>query len=175
MKKFALYLISLLACVGLASSCSSDDDEMDFSGGTELAIGGEEISSITQIPDNCIRHDSNQGATSECFHSENEWKASEYYLYAKENGEEIDLPPIDWNTQTLVVAKYTDPYQMVYKDCKVIKKGDAYLVEIYHYGLLNPAFDRIGVFVVINRPGITNDKVRAKDVYLGGYRQDSGV
>ena len=160
MRKFAFYIISLLACVGLASSCSSDDDDMDFSDGTELAIGGEEINSITDISrdmphvlyskDTCII---------KCFHSEEEAMACKDM---NKEGRKVTIPPIDWEKQTLVLAKSYRPNIVNFKNCKVIKKEKRFLVELYYEDTPYNAFCNVGTLIVANRPDLTEKVLSMK-------------
>lgn len=172
MRKFAFYLILLLACVGLASSCSSDDDETDFSGGTELVIGGEEINSITDAY-NLVRNidypgfDRGDTCIIRCFYSEEEVKNSEEFAPGRRYPEPdviAELPPIDWDSQTLVLAKFQHGQVVKYKNCKVIKKGDRYLVELYMDYLPCNAFGAAGVFIVVNKPKITEKHFSMKPI-----------
>ena len=172
MKKIAFFFISLLACVGLASSCSSDEDEADFSDGTELAIGGEDINSITDAS-HIIRHiyypnyDGDDTYIIRCFHSKEEVENSEEF----DPGQRYpaydlaaELPPIDWDNQTLVLAKFQHGQLVVYKNCKVIKKGERYLVELYMDYTIANALGKAGVLIVVTNPKITEKHFSMKAI-----------
>ena len=161
MKKIVFCLISLLACVGLTSSCSSDGEETNFSDGTELVIGGEEISSMTDVTGKIVglSYDGDAMYMVKCFHSEEEVENSGDLISSKAYGEgnnaTVDLPPVDWNRQTLVVAKCKGPDIGVYVSGKVIKKGEKYLVELSCYGLLTNIIRELDVLIVMNKPNLT--------------------
>lgn len=173
MRKIAFYIISLLVCVGLASSCSSDDDEMDFSDGTELTIGGEEINSITDVSERIkyIYYPNSENVYDtcviRCFHSEEEVKNSEEFVtggdYPAHDVMAV-LPPIDWDTQTLVLAKFQHSQVVQYKNCKVIKKGERYLVELYVNYYIANALSEAGVLIVVNNPKITEKHFSMKAI-----------
>ena len=169
MKKFAFYLISLLACVGLASSCSSDDDDMDFSDGTELAVGGEEINGITNISSKIRAFPySSDTCFVRCFHSEEEAvNSKDLEVAGLHKGTTVELPPIDWNRQTLVLARCKDANIGYYANCKIIKKGEKYRIELYSYMTITQDIRSISACIVINKPNIMEEDFSLKSISLG--------
>lgn len=99
-----------------------------------------------------------------CFHSEEEVRAYECLVPQYTGAKLVEIPPIDWDSQTLVLAiRYTVSVKD-YVGCKVIKKGDGYLVEMYSYTFITNDIRQNSAFIVVNKPKLTEDKFSVKSI-----------
>ena len=166
MKKY--FFASLLACVGLMSSCSSDSDDQ-----YNLTIG-EEISSIVKVGENGMDLKNPESKwntdTVACYHSETEWKVfCDDYQYPSSDNTKNPLdavPSVDWSKQTLVFAQHFHSYLVELKDCKVEKQGKKYVVELYYSNKLSSCISAVGAFVVINKPNVSINDITVKSIAI---------
>lgn len=167
MKKFFLFFISVLMCVGVMTSCSSDSDDLFDDDGeyTELTVG-DGVSLIKSYPiacnDDYIR-DSSPIDLITCYHSEKEWNAYvESAMYGRNFSE---VANIDWDKQTLVFIEHHDSYGVSYGYCRVKKNGKKYIFDVGYKDWPTATLSAIGVIVVIDQPNvpISNFKLNAVD------------
>lgn len=154
MKRFKLILVVLFVGTFLMTSCSSDSDGFWDGSETEVSIG-EEVSIITEASFHNYKAKS-EVAEIVCFNSKEDLEKSDVYATLEK------APPVDWARQTLVIAMYSAPHIVCYKDCKVMKKGSKYSVELYYCDTPMNAFGKTGAFVVINKPGVSSSDVSIK-------------
>lgn len=164
MKKFFLFFISVLICIGMMTSCSSDsDDSFDDGGeGVELTIGdGISLIKFFYIRDRIDIMEYPFNAIS-CYHSKQEWTA--YAETVTSNSDFIAVEGIDWTKQTLVFIEHYDATNIDYGYCKVKKKGKKYIFDVGYKIWLTQALSAIGVLVVVDEPNVQVSDIKLNTV-----------
>ena len=111
------------------------------------------IKEDTELP-----HQEREGYRSyyECFHSLETLKDSPYASLIEE------LPNVDWEKQTLVIAYIYDNYIFDREGCNVYCKSDKYTIEYKVCPLIGAAIDSQGVAIVLNKPHVKKKDVNFK-------------
>lgn len=91
----------------------------------------------------------------ECFHSLEEFQAGRF----AQNMEE--LPPVDWDSHTLVVCTVCKPYIIGYEGCHVYSHSDKYTIEVMYLDYLMCAYGTVCVAIVLPEKNVS-----AKDIKL---------
>lgn len=161
----AFTVLTVMFCV--CTSCSSDDDDFWSDGDSkELLLGGE-----VRIIKPFEMHCSNSKDTTiiACFHSVEELEADLDYSTADQWTSGVpeikkELPAVDWDKQTLLLAKHFSANIVTYKDCKVREKKGRYLVELYYTPTISMAYGGIGAYIVVDRPNISTRDVSIRGI-----------
>lgn len=154
----------LIMAMFITSACSNDFPEIS----EELKDNSAVIKNLsTRIEEDTDLHHQeweNFRSYYECFHSLETLKDSPYASLIDE------LPPMDWEKQTLVIAYIYDNYTFNGEGCYVYSKSGKYTIEYKVCPGFGAALDSKGVAIVLNQPDVRKKDVNFKvDIVGYGY------
>ena len=163
MKARIIYLATLMMTMFVLSACSNED-ELGINDNENFPEISEEFkdNSIviknlsTHIKENTkLSHQEREGYRSyyECFHSIKELEDSPYASLTEE------LPKVDWEKQTLVIAYVYHNYVFNPNGCYVYSKSNKYTIEYRLIPSILTAYDTKGIAIILNQPNISKKDV----------------
>lgn len=163
----------LMIAMFITPACSNKDDFTvnDGSGFPEILEEFKDNSAIVKSLANVIEKKTELSyqtwwneyqSNYECFHSSDDLKKSPYASIIDE------LPDVDWQQQTLVVACIYHNYIFFEHGCNVYGKSGKYTIEYKLGPGIGAAFDVKGIAVILNQPNVWKKDVNFK-VCIAGH------
>jgi len=159
MKERIIYLVALMMTLFVMSACNNDDFPGTSEEFKDYSVVVKSISlGIEYVNSSMYQNAWEYGYKSsyECFYSLNELRNSSYASIMN------IVPKIDWEKQTLIIARVYSPYKFDENGCNVYAKSNKYTIEYKVVSSFVSMIDYKGIVIILNQPNIKKEDVSFK-------------